>query len=187
MRNLFYIALFTLSLGLVQSCTKYQDTVSTQDPRLTNVYCNDLEAVNYNWGFPGTPDNSVCIYPKDLFVGSFLVRDSMYVESTGLLIGVDSFILNFNAVGTSNSKITANGFCGQGNLAFTATPELIATIDTTVGDSSTLTRGQIFCDKKDTVSGSISRDFADPMLLHISFNIKRDTTRIILVGNARKL
>ncbi len=35
-------------------------------------------AVNYNWGFPGTPSDSVCIFPSDVLEGTYTLIDSSF-------------------------------------------------------------------------------------------------------------
>jgi hypothetical protein len=187
MRKLLYISLFLLAASvLVFSCSKYKDKAPTTDPRLTNPYCNDPEAVNYNVGFPGKPDNSVCIYAADQFKGTYIVKDSTVVESTGLLVGADSFLLYINPNNGSKSKINVAGFCSTGSLGFTSGRTLTATGDTTVGDTTTMHQGQLFCRTQDTVTGTISLDPIDNKLLHISLQIVNDTGILLLVGDGRK-
>ena len=164
------------------SCAKWKDPKG-YDPNLPNHYCNDPAAVNYNWGFPGKADNTVCFYPTDLFKGSYLFRDSIYRDT--LFIRYDSFILNMSA--QSHTKITVGGFCMNGNqIVLTAGPTYVATVDTTVGDSTTLNLGQIMCRTQDTVSGTISKDRIDSTLLHITLQVVSDTGTTTHYGSARK-
>src|ERR1043165_6289024 len=89
-----YFSLIILSLALVMgfafSCKKWQDPAPKEDPRLTRPYCNDPEAVNYNWDFPGKPDNSVCFYPSDLFAGTYTFWDTVTHVEKELLLSADS-------------------------------------------------------------------------------------------------
>jgi hypothetical protein len=180
-----YLPIAIFSLLVFYSCKKWVDPPPQNDPRLTSLYCNDPTAVNYNWGFPGKPDNSVCIYPTDRFVGSYLVHDSVYVASSGLFLSADSFIMNINKA--SLSKLIVSGFCANGNtLMLTAGRTLIATVDTTVGDTLSTNRGQIFCATQDTVTGTIVRDFLDASLLRINFQVVGDTGTTFHVGKAVK-
>ena len=166
------------------SCTKYKDPAPYHYAGLdTMFYCNDPTAVNYNWGFPGTPDNTVCFYPTDVFKGTYIFQDSVYQDT--LFIRADSFILTMTAI--SHTKIKVSGFCMNGNqLTLTAGLAYVAVVDTTEGDSLTINHGQMLCRIQDTVSGTISKDKVDSALLHISFIVASDTALTRHNGNARK-
>ena len=187
MKYIIYIAiLFTLGIGVFVSCKKYKDPAPRTDPRLTTHYCNDPIAANYNVGFPGVPDNTVCVYPRDLFVGKWLCHDSIFLSS-GRYAFSDSFIITINPVTGSLLKIAVNGFCPSGNIiSMTAGPTYIATVDSTIGDTTTLTRGQAFCRIKDTLSGTITKDKVDSTLLHIALQVISDTGMTTHVGSAIK-
>jgi len=188
MRRLLLIAVvFFAVAGLFYSCKKYKDAAPVTDPRLTNPYCNDPEAVNYNWGFPGKPDNTVCFYPSDLYVGTYKFRDSIYTLS-GLFISADSFELNISRIpGTQKNRINVAGFCGGGILlALTASASYTATIDTVIGDSLSMHQGQQFCHVYDTVTGNIDRDRVDSTLLRVSFQVVSDTATYTHTGRAIK-
>lgn len=61
------------------SCSKVEEQQSPDiSGQLTSHYCNDPDAANYNVGFPGIPDNSVCVYPYDKFLGEWEVHDSIF-------------------------------------------------------------------------------------------------------------
>jgi hypothetical protein len=167
------------------SCAKWKDPAPVNDPRLTNPYCNDPAAVNYNWGFPGKPDNSICFYPNSLFVGSYMYYDSVYKDT--LFLGADSFLINISSPDTSHTRIFLNGMCGH-TLLLTALPGYQATVDTVVGDTATANSGQLgFCRQQDTLSGIISRDRLDsPTVLHISFQVASDTGLTTHIGSAKK-
>ena len=169
------------------SCAKWHDPAPVNDPRLTNPYCNDPAAVNYNWGFPGKPDNSICFYPYSLFVGNYMYYDSMYQDT--LFLGADSFLISIAGTDTSHTRIFLNGFCGH-SILLTALPGYQATVDTLVGDTATSTSGQnYFCGATDTLNGVISRDRLDsPTVLHFSFSVTRDSSGITTHnGTAKKL
>jgi hypothetical protein len=185
-RSFRKIGLFVLvATGLLYACKKYKDPAPYNDPRLTNPYCNDPDAINYNWGFPGKPDNSVCIYAVDEMKGSYILKDSVVVESSALLVGTDSINIYLTQVGSSKTKMDVSGFCSSGSLMITTGRVTVAAVDTTVGDSLT-SRGQLFCRVQDTVTGTFILDPIDKQLLHVSLRIKNDTTVLILVGDARK-
>ena len=78
LKSIGFSVVVMLCLSSFLACTKWADTQKPSDPRLTQKYCNDPFAVNYNWGFPGLPDNSTCIFPSDLYVGTYLFHDSIY-------------------------------------------------------------------------------------------------------------
>ena len=184
MRYITYIAIL-LAVGscMFFSCAKWKDPKG-YDPNLTGrYYCNDPIAVNYNWGFPGKPDNTICFYPTDLFKGTYFFRDSIYRDT--LFIRADSFTLTMEAI--SRTKINVVGFCLNGNkITLTAGPTYVATVDTTEGDTTTINHGQMLCRIQDTVSGTISKDRVDSMLLHITLQVASDTGMTTHYGNARK-
>ena len=169
------------------SCKKWKDPAPTTDPRLTNPYCNDPAAVNYNWGFPGKPDNSVCFYAIDLFAGKYIFKDSMYLAS-GLYVGYDSLVLNISPVAQSHSKMTVTGLCGfSGSVVISMTAaSYTATVDTVVGDTTTLHRGQILCRIQDTLTGTLVKDRIDSTLITVSFQVANDTGIVMHTGRAIK-
>ncbi len=173
-----------ITLGLF-ACNKWKDPAPTNDPRLTNPYCNDPDAVNYNWGFPGKPDNSLCFYPKDLFIGTYMYVDSVYITDRNLFIYADTVYLHIYSRPASNSKIAIVGFCGSDSLKLTAGASYIATIDTLIGDTLT-SRGQQWCRAKDTVSGTVFNSRIDT-LLHINLQIVSDTGITTHIGKAKKI
>lgn len=187
MRYFVFIALFVVaSGGVFLSCKKYKDPAPTTDPRLTRPYCNDPEAVNYNWDFPGKVDNSVCFYPTDKFTGVYMWYDTVTKAADGLFLGADSILLTF--ISSSHSKTTVGGFCvgGGKSLQMTVNRTLVASVDTLVGDSLTTNQGQIFCRQVDTVFGTITRDPLDATLLHMALTVASDTGITIHGGSARK-
>ena len=189
MHKLFSIAvLLTLAGVIFYSCKKYKDPPPGSDPRLTHPYCNDPAAVNYNVGFPGKPDISLCFYPSDLFVGTYLCRDTVVVGTSGLFISADSFYINiFRTSTTDKSKIGVSGFCGAGfNLLLTADISYSANVDTTMTDTLLVHRGQTFCHPYDTITGTLTRDRIDSTLVLISFTVYSDTATYIYSGRAIK-
>ena len=180
-----------ISLGsfLFSSCLKWHDPKPYTDPKLSNPYCNDPNAVNYNWGFPGRADDSICFYPADLFKGRFLFTDSIYSE-VGLTDGNFLYALTdtlyFTAL--SQTKLAVTGFCGSKEDSFHLTAlSFNATIDTLAGDSLTTFQGQVpFCRILDTVNGTLFYSRIDSQI-HISFQIKSDTGLSSHVGKARAI
>jgi hypothetical protein len=168
---LILIAIGTLVLF---SCAKYKDSKATADPRLTNPYCNDPNAVNYNWGFPGKPDNSVCFYPTDIFKGVYQYHDSIFLTSTGLFVRADTLTLMITKV--NSTKFTIAGFCPSGaTLSLTAGANYTATLDTAIGDTTTAIRGQQLCGVADTVNGTLTKDRLNDSVMYINFLVASDT------------
>lgn len=186
MRYLTYIVVYAAFCGAVfLSCKKYQDPAPVNDPRLTRPYCNDPAAVNYNWDFPGKPDNSVCFYPTDKFAGQYIVMDTIVRASDALFLRADSFEINISK--QSYTKVIVTGFCQPGgSLSMTVSKTLIAATDTTVGDSTTANVGELFCRQADTVFGTLIRDPLDQKLLKVSFTVVSDTGTTFIYGSARK-
>ncbi len=183
------ILLFSIILiifNVIQSCNKWTDPKPTTDPRLTNPYCNDPNAVNYNWGFPGKPDNTICYYPVDLFKGRYSFIDSVYLQSNGYFIFAKTDTLTIYSLPPSLTKLAVLGFCSAyDSLKLTANASFIASIDSLVGDSIT-TRGQLMmCRLQDTINGTITFGRSDS-LLHISFQVISDTGITNHVGIGRK-
>lgn len=160
MRNLtLFILLF------VAACKPYKDPDPITDPRLTNPYCNDPSAVNYNWDFPGVPDNSVCFYPSDVFAGQYIWRDTV-LDNNLLPISFDSTLVTITKTDTTRLAIT--GKCNTLNL--TATRFLSITIDSVIGN------GQQFCRMGDTIVGNgIKSSVADTTSFTINYVIYSDT------------
>lgn len=173
MKKIFSISLLiAIGIGALLSCAKYKDPKGYTDPRLTNHYCNDPNAVNYNWGFPGIPDNSVCYYPTDVFAGKYLFHDSIFLQSNGLFILADSFIITIKKV--NDSVMSVFGMCVNGDsILMKAMLTFTASVDTTEGDSVT-NYGQPLCGANDTINGTISQNRLDSVLT-IAFQVAADS------------
>lgn len=183
-RNLLLYSLFVM-VFVWASCSKYHDPAAIHDPRLTNPYCNDPAAVNYNWGFPGVPNNSICFYPVDLFKGTYLFNDSVYQVSTAGYF-VSFSVKTLNIYPYSQTKMAVTGFCNFiDTVKFTAGVTYVATTDTLVGDSLT-NRGQILCRAVDTITGTITKDRVDSSVLHVAIIVYSDTGATSHVGTAKK-
>lgn len=179
----YFVVAFLFLVGL-SSCEKWQDAAPVEDNRLSNPYCNDPLAVNFNWGFPGKPDNSVCYYPTDLFIGQYSFVDSVYTVPENYFLYAQS--VTFRVVALSKTKIGVVGFCGVNDtLKMTSDKSYIASIDTLIGDS-TSNKGQYWCQIRDTVSGTLTNNRFDS-LMYISFQVISDTATTLHLGKARKL
>lgn len=150
------IGLFAVAaLVNVMACSKYKDPPETGlDDRLGTHYCNDPRSVNYNWGFPGIPDNDICIYPIDSFLGTWLFTDSMSRQDG------DSFIvqirtLRFTATeDTALTHLAIYGLCDDDvtPVYVTANQYSVAYVDTLFEEGA----GQLFCNSADTLTGFIN-------------------------------
>lgn len=163
----------------ISSCEKWEDKKAEQDPRLQDrKYCNDPEAVNYNWNFPGVPDNTVCFYPSDLFTGTFLYTDSVYssnnvFDSAGSLNTYTLFITPL-----SKNKFVIKGFCPTDSLKFTAGRSTYMAISDSLlkVNDSTFLPGQFLCRINDTLTGTITNNKNDSLdNLYINWTVVSDT------------
>jgi hypothetical protein len=185
MRHFITIILSVLLLSwTVSSCKKWEDPVSQEEPRLSNTYCNDPEAINYNWGFPGKPDNTVCVYGADLFAGNYTFNDTVHKVVNDLFLYADTRYLKMTKI--TNTRLRVDGFCEPGvELRVTARSAYRVTVDSTFVDSLTERGGQLLCRREDTVSGSFTRDKVDSSLVYISLTVISDTGVTTHIGRAR--
>lgn len=169
------IIIFTvLVTALVYACKKSEpfDTVTQED--LADRYCNDPIAINYNIGFPGTPDNSICIYPTDVFTDTYELEDSVFNADVELDT-VYNYTVRFLRI--SQTRVFLTGYCpGGDSLELTADRYYKASVDSTLLlPDSTLLPGQVFCRQLDTISGSIIKYPDDSNKIRITFTIASDT------------
>jgi hypothetical protein len=162
-------------LALV-SCQKWKDQKGA-DPGLTSYYCNDPVAVNYNWGFPGMPDSTVCYYPSDVFTGTFSFVDSVLLPDN-TLSGIQSGMFQITA--DSREKFTIAGICAGNMLHFTANRYGLATADTLIANGA----GQLMCREQDTLVGQITQSAPDT--LFFNFTVLSDTGTTYHLGTAYK-
>ena len=174
MRNLI---LFSLVLIFFTQCNKYKDPDPFTDPRLTNPYCNIPSAINYNWNFPGIPDNSTCIFPAQIYNGNYFYRDSFYNEME-TLVGKDSFDIQFDDIDTTQLLIT--GFCNSLSLKAKANRFFKFQLD------SNTTKGQLFCRTIDTIAGNGYANSINDTIIHLTYTILTDTGIVYHKGIATK-
>lgn len=164
---------FLLCLLVITSCKKYKDPSPFTDSRITNPYCNDPAALNYNWGFPGIADNSLCIYPSTIFSGNYFYHDTVY-DVSGTVLGQDSFMIQISPVDTSKVHIT--GFCGSNILTATTDKYYKLRLD------STFTDGQHLCNNNDTITGEGNKKgFTDTSTMKLSYQV-RDASGVYFHG-----
>lgn len=172
------IALFLLVPVFLFSCKKWSDPVAPDDPRLDdNRYCNDPDAVNYNWNFPGVPDSSVCIFPADLFKGIYSYTDSIYNSESVFDSAKSQNTYTLYIIPLGKRTLRVVGFCGSDSLEFTAERSTYrATADTTIFlNDTTKVFGQFFCRTQDTLSGYFMKSQEDSISLKIDFLVVSDT------------
>ncbi len=154
----FFFLVFLLLTLTIASCSKYKDPKGNYDPRLDSTfYCNDPEAINYNYGFPGTPDNSICFYPTDAYKGNYQFTDSVYNLDNSFDSARSLTTFNLSIFPLSKSRFVMTGYCGGTDSLFFKVERvsLQATLDTVVG------MGQFFCRQEDTISGFFSKSRLD--------------------------
>lgn len=180
-RSPLKFVLFALvAMATFSACKKYSDQPGSHtDPRFERRYCNVPEAVNYNWNFPGTPDvtDAVCLYPTDIFKGSFVYTDSIYSVANEF---IRQEVKNIAITPTSRTKMLITGFCSSGSLSFTANRNLRAD-----GDSSIL-NGQPLCRPVDTLSGYVFRAVNDSLHIQFAWQVNSDTGVFFHRGTAVK-
>jgi len=160
------------------SCKPYQDPEPISDDRINNPYCNDPSAINYNWGFPGLPDNSLCVYPTDVFTGNYTYFDTAYDAALNVL-ATNSYNLQISNVDTT--RLLINGFCSGITIKATANRFLDFVIDSIHGN------GQVFCDPLDTIIGGGQKsDFYDSLYILFNYQIESDTGLATHKGRAVK-
>jgi len=175
--GLFIVVMLCLSSFL--ACTKWVDTQSPVDPRLTQKYCNDPFAVNYNWGFPGVPDNSTCIFPADLYVGTYLFHDSIY-SIANILVDTNQIMLRI-----FKKKIDKVAIWGFYNVADSLFVSVLKNGNGSI-DSLQNFPGQNLPTSLDTLSGSCYKYVLDTLRLKINWKINTDTGIYFHKGTAIK-
>jgi hypothetical protein len=161
-----------MGLLFLSSCEKWKDKPAP-DPGFTRHYCNDPEAVNYNWDFPGKPDNSTCFYPTQPFTGHYSYVDTIFDGSYEF----DTFYkYDIYLFPVSNTKMRLVGLCPAGDtLRLTADKYYKAYIDSVRFDDSTFLPGSYFCTRRDTINGYLNKNRADSNKIHINFTVATDS------------
>ncbi len=162
MRNIILLFL----LVATAACSNYTDPDPISDPRLTTPYCNDPSAINFNWDFPGVPDNSVCFYPSEVFAGNYIWHDTLLNDNLTPR-SFDSSFVTISQLDTTRVKLV--GRCST-DLFLTTNKFLNIVIDSVVNN------GQIFCRPTDTIVGQgLKIGFADDTKFTIDYTIFSDT------------
>jgi hypothetical protein len=161
-KTLRLLALCMLCTIFVIGCKKYQDPPPTVTDKLTTPYCNIPTAVNYNWGFPGIATNSVCIYPAQLFVGTYTFYDSVLNANAEFEI-FDTTIVTINKL--TDSTLSIAGLCPSNTFSAKATKNFRFYLD------STNVFGQVFCTNADTINGSGIKQLFSDTNFKFSYNL----------------
>lgn len=166
-----------LALLAFSACEKWKDTPA-KDLGLTRKYCNLPSAINYNVGFPGVEDNSVCLLPSTPFIGNYRFRDTFYNNAEELFVG-DSINFSIRAIDTFRIKI--KDFCANGSeLGFIANRYYRAESDSIIGNGT-----QLMCRTADTLSGLVEYRTTDSSLF-IEWTVVSDTGIFKHKGRAYK-
>ncbi|OSZ79348.1 hypothetical protein CAP35_14140 [Chitinophagaceae bacterium IBVUCB1] len=171
----FFILLATAIY--ITACSKQDTVANVDDERLNRPYCNDPEAINFNWDFPGKPDNSKCFYPIDVMGGSYTFTDSIldgdFKKDTVLVFPIKVFSIDGSKV-----RLGITGFCSAETLRVTADRFYKAFLDSTTINFNGFDNklgGQFMCRTKDTVSGYMEKSQTDNTKLSIFFTVASDT------------
>jgi hypothetical protein len=158
-----------LSAVVLFACSKYKDPPPAgHDDRLNNPYCNDSKAVNYNWGFPGIPDNSVCIYAVDSFEGSWIFKDTVLLPNNDIAEIVDRNITFTSTEDTIKTHLAVTGWC-SGNIPFYITANKYGRAD--VDSIPTGVPGQLLCVPTDTLNGFFNKRIYGPDTMKIELTV----------------
>lgn len=143
--------LLVLPAVIFYACKKYQDPPTLPlDPRLTNHYCNDPRAVNYNWNFPGIADSTTCIFAVDSFKGTWIFYDTI-TQPSGDTVGTSVKQLLFTSTeDTVRTHLAVTGWC-SGTTPFYLTANNYGRLDVDTFPGGAF--GQFLCDQTDTLNG----------------------------------
>lgn len=162
------------------ACSKYKDPPNADPADTGRHYCNDSRAVNFNWGFPGTPDNDSCVYPVDSMLGNWVFTDSVFLPNGNFQ---DVFTRNLTFTSTEDTTLThmaVSGWCAGAPIAITATKYGLAYVDTLLDGSP----GQLLCTTTDTLSGTFKKTEGIKDTLNISLTLSNTTGTTLHKGTA---
>jgi hypothetical protein len=160
-------------LALFYACSKSEPFDTASEEQFATPYCNDPIAINYNQGFPGTVDNGVCVYPTDVFTGTYELKDSVY-DADFNLDTVFNYVVSFHRM--SLTRVKLSGFCPSGDtVRLTADRYYKAAVDSTMLVDSSMVEGHVFCRAIDTIKGMISKYSGDTERIRVNFIIASDT------------
>lgn len=182
--------LFIVLVGMLLACSKGYDSGDPSNAfvDLSTPYCNDPQAVNYNWNFPGTADSTVCFYPKDVFEGEYILTDTIFSGDYDIN---DVKTMTVYLVARDIKHLGFVGFCGtnKDTLEFTADRFFKATADTTITQDSIVLAGQLSCRSIDTLNGyitNIDKKMGKGVTIRINLSVASDTGLNYHIGTAIK-
>jgi|SRR5690554_613977 len=166
--NFKILAIFAFILTGIISCKKEgdPDPIDLED-QLTNPFCNDPRAINYNWGFPGKADSTVCQFPVDSFLGNWIFTDSVFYEDETFSEVVIRNLQFFSTEDTLLQHMEVHGWCMNNNIIYlTADRFNNALLDDLIENHG----GQLGCSSEDTLSGHFNKNFIgnDSMRITVS-------------------
>lgn len=164
-----------LSAMILYACSKYKDPPNANPVETGRHYCNDSRAINYNWGFPGTPDNDTCVYPVDSMLGNWKFTDSIFLPN-GNLQEVTTRNLNFTSTeDTVFRHMAVSGWCSGAPIHITVDKYSFAYTDTLIEGAY----GQLLCAVTDTVTGNFKKREAqrDTMDIDLTLSAPEGVTR----------
>jgi len=180
MRRIIIVVAGLIGITLYMLSCKKADTAANKDIDLSRPYCNDPQAVNYNWGFPGTPDSNVCFFPFSVFEGDYTLIDSVF-DANYNLDSAQTILRTLHIYKIDRTHLAIIGFCGANDtLKATATRFYSAYLDSTpISTTDTVKlKGQVLtwtCNYNDTITGGLTRPSSDSTHLHINFTLATDT------------
>ncbi len=170
------------AIGIMAGCSKAEEPQSIDKTKISGTYCNDPKAVNYNVGFPGTPDNSICIFPTEVFKGEYVFYDTIYDGNYRLVRIIPP--VTFTLTATDFTKLELKGLCKDITLPVTADRFYKATIDSVMG-AVNLLPGRTMCREQDTISGMFTRSQTDNSV-QVNLTVLSDTGINYHRGTAQK-
>lgn len=161
------VVLLSLCLGWM-ACSKEDKKGDNLDDKLTNKYCNIPGAVNYNWGFPGKEDNSICFFATDYFVGTWTFYDTIILQDS-TFIGTDSMQITFETIpgDTTYRKMNMLGWCGNDPILLDISKFYIGLSDTFRNSEG----WQMTCNNTDSVKVELSKNILDTTI--VNFHIRQ--------------
>jgi len=166
-----WLACILVVVGGASACKKYKDPAKPDidDGLNGRRYCNNPLAVNFNWGFPGIPDSTTCIFPVDKFKGTWLFHDSVYTTDEVLQEVITRTLVFAATEDTLLTHLAVAGWCGgTERMQVTANKYGLAQVDTLLEYRP----GQLICSASDTVTGYFQQYTAaeDTMKVDMVFN-----------------
>lgn len=172
-------------LGFI-SCDRYEDkTLQDWDDQDNSYYCNQADAINYNWGFPGLINDSICIFPNEVFEGTWYLTDTIFNDTLGIEQIQERWVtIDWVADDTISYKLKMMGFCEEDQpLYFDANRFMLANIVDDLED----TNGQLYCDLTSSISGNIRKDNIDSDTLYLQMLQQTNTDLLFTIkGRAIK-